>query len=251
MKPSGTKTMWQPTIPVNQSIYESLGEQQAPLGTRLEVGDRCFFYAYVAESVSAGYIVTAPVVVGSHAGAIVTAASNGKLSKVITCTLGTLVTKNQYAEGYVIISTGGTSEGYAYRIKSHPAAATAATDLEITIYDELEDDIAATSELSFVPNMYDSVIVGSEVLGHPVGVVPCDVTTGYAWLQTFGPAAVKQVAATPAANVIRLGTTGGAIAIFDVTTNTGTALTGLPIGKNMNLAATAAEFNPTFLTIRQ
>lgn len=244
------KSQWQPTIPVDQGIYEESSSQKAPLGTRLVVGDRTFYYAQLSTSanVAGGKIVCAPQMIASHQADILTPAVTSAGANVISVTLGTAMATNAYAEGYMIVSSG-TGNGMAYRIKSHPAAATAAS-VAITLYDPVAEPMTATNEVNFVPNMYKAVKVGSEVLDVPVGVVPTAVTTGnYCWLQTHGPASVYASAAWTAGYSLKMGTLGyGAIAI---TATTAQGATALIIGKNYNLAATAAEECPCLLDIRQ
>lgn len=247
-KPSNV-SQWQPTIPVNQSIYEESSTQQAPLGTKLEVGDRTFYYAQLSTSanVNAGIIVAAPQMVASHQADILTPAATSAGALAISVTLGTAMAANEYAEGYMIVSSG-TGDGVTYRVKSHTAAASAAT-VVINLYDPIGEPMTATNELNFVPNTYKNVKVGSSALDMPVGVVPTPVTTGnYFWLQTHGPASVYASAAWTAGYAIKMGTLGyGAIAASATTAALPTAVI---IGKNYNLAATAAEEMPLFITIR-
>jgi len=248
-KPSN-KSQWQPIIPVNQSIYEASDTQQAPLGTRLEVGDKVMYYAKLSSSanVAAGKIVCSPPLIASHQADILTPAATSAGVNTISVTLGTAMTLNQYAEGYMIISSG-TGSGMSYRIKGNSAAATAGT-ATVTLYDPIKEPMTATTELNFISNIYDGVKVGSEVLDTPVGVVPTAVTTGqYFWLQTAGPVSVYHSAATPAAVEVKMGTLGYAVAMRAGTT--AAAPTAISIGKNYNLPATAGEENPIFLKIRQ
>jgi len=243
MKPSVTRTAWQPTIPIDQSIYESNTTQQAPLGTRLEVGDRVFYYAQAENTYVAGTVLCSPVMSASHQADILTPVAASSGSQALSITLGEEVSANQYAEGYLAVSNGTAGDenvGYLYRIKSHTAVASAGT-LVLNLYDPLEKKITTAAELNLVPNMYNSVTIGSSALGLAVGVAPCDVTSaGYFWLQTYGPAAPLNEDATPAAVAVKLGTTGGVLQAFYGGT-TAADDECLPIGKNYNLAGTAGE----------
>ena len=139
-----------------------------------------------------------------------------------------------------------------YRIKSHPAIATAAAGT-LTLYDSVVSAIDA-GPVSLSPNLFNAVKVGSAALAVPVGVAPIDVTTGnYFWLQTWGPATVKHSAATPAAAAIAMATLGraGAYSITGTLAGTGFAAVDyqVVIGKNLSLAATATEALPVLLTI--
>lgn len=249
--PSNIVKIMDPTIPVDQSIYETSTTQKARLGTRLQVGDRVFYYAVLSTSanVTAGNLLCAPQLVASHQSGIVTCGAATTGATTITVTMGTAVTANQYAEGYInLASSGLAGAGYLFRIKSHPAVATAASGT-FTLYDPLPGSVAA-GPVNLVPNQYKAVKVGSQALDRAVGVAPIAVTTSeYFWLQTWGPAAPRHAAATPANGVLCAGTLGGVVVTNDATTNGGLAAVMYPIGKNMNLAATATENNPVFLTI--
>ena len=249
MRPAGEKSMWQPTIPVNQSVNDDDTTQNAPLGTRLALGDRVFYYAYFSAACTAGEVVCAPVMGASHQADILTPGACTAGQKVVTLTLGSSMAANQYAEGYMMVSSG-TGVGQTYRIKSHGTYGTAAVDCTINLYDDLVEPVTATCELNFVPNIYNKVVIGSSALGVPVGVSVCDVSAvSYAWIQTWGPAAANHVGATPAAAAIKVGTTGGVLQAFGAAT-TCPEIEGFVIGKNFNLAATAGENTPVYLTIR-
>jgi len=245
------KSMWQPQIPCSQSIYEESSTQQAPLGTRKEVGDRVLFYGKVSTSanVSAGNVVCASPLAASHQADILTPVATSAGVNKFSCAMGGLaITANEYYEGYVIVSTG-TGNGNTYRIRTHNSIAASGT-LEVTLYDTLNAPMTATNELNFVPNMYNNVKVGSSALDLPVGVAVCAVTTGnYAWFQAFGPCAALNQAATPAGAAVKVGTTGGVLAARADTEGGGAA--AFEVGKNYNLAGTAGENTPVFLTIRQ
>lgn len=251
--PAAKQVNWQPTIPIDQSIYETSTTQKAPLGTKVTVGDRVFHYAKVgAASLPAGDLVCAPLQIASHGADILTPGAAAAGQKVVGFTAGTLGTVNQYQEGYLIISSGTAAKtNLTYRIAKHAAWATAATNASVTLYDDLVAAVTATEEIDLIPNQYNGVIRGSQALGLPVGVLPIDADSAtYVWLQTWGPGSVKHEAATAAANAVKLGTTGGVIAAFDATTNGGTAAVNMIVGKNGNLAATAGEGNICYITIK-
>lgn len=197
--PSNLVNVLSPTIPIDQSIYEVSTAQKARLGTRLVVGDRVFRYALAAGAVPSGVVALGATAVASNAAGICTvktAATTG--ATVISISVGTAVTLNQYAEGYLLIcdsaSAGG---GQTYRIKSHPAVATN-TSGNFVLYDSIPGAVAAQSA-SLIPNLYSSVAVGSAAAGMPAGVAPITVASGnYFWLQTWGPAGVLAVGANTA-----------------------------------------------------
>lgn len=248
MRPAA-KTTWQPTIPIDQSIYEDNTTQQAPLGTRLELGERVFYYAVSSASQARGTVLCCTNPTASHNGALCTFAATSADQVTVTITAGSAITTNEYAEGYLGVSKG-TMGGSTYRIKSHGSIGSGATGT-LTLYDPIWDDVAAGDECGLVRNIYKNVVVASSALaGVPVGIPMVDVTTdGYFWCQTWGPAAPLNQAATPVGASVKVGTTGGVLQAFNGGT-TGPAAEAIIIGKNYNLAGTAGEYTPVFLTIR-
>lgn len=253
--PSNAVSILNPQIPVDQSIYETSTTQKAKLGTRLQVGERVFYYATLSTSanVAAGELLCAPQLIASHQSGIMLAKSTAAGSTVITMTAGTLGTANQYTEGYIAFASTGLSGCGLYKIKAHAAWITAAATATVTLYDPIPGSLAA-QPVNLIPCMFKNVKVGSEAVDVAIGVAPVAVTTGeYFWIQTYGPAAVKHAAGTVAAGGLALGTLGG-VANFIATGTlgaTGSMIADylLPIGKNFNLAATATQANPVFLTI--
>lgn len=188
-----------PTIPIDQGIYEISTTKKCPVGTRIQVGDRVFRYALAAGTIPAGIVALGATAIASNCAGICTiktAATTG--ANVISVSVGTAVTLDQYAEGYLMIcdsaSAGG---GQTFKIKSHPAVATN-TSGNFTLYDTIPGAIAAQSA-SLIPCLYSSVAVGSAAAGMPAGVTPITVTSGsYFWLQTWGPAGALAVGANTA-----------------------------------------------------
>jgi len=247
------KSAWQPTIPVNQSIYEGSTTQKAPLGTRLEVGDRVFHYAKVATTQAAGMLCCAPLLRDSDLADLVTAAGT-KGDKYVVITAATNVASAAFNEGYMIISSGTAGkQGFTYRVSHHGSIASAGTGT-IYLYDQLVDSISsAADEVNFLANIYNGVhsatSTGTDL---PVGFTPCQVTSaGYCWLQTWGIGAAEHEAATAAAVALKPGTIGGVV-VFSAGGTTGgcVAANAVIIGKNINAAATQTESNPIMITIR-
>jgi hypothetical protein len=248
-KPSNI-SQWQPTIPVNQSIYETDTTQRAPLGAKLIVGDRTFYYAQLGTSanVVAGLIVCAPAPTASHQADIFVPAATSAGVTTIAVSSGAAMVADQYAEGTMIVSSG-TGDGMTYRIKTHPAHSSGALGWGITLYDPIAEPMTATSEVNFIPNIYKGVAVGSALLDMPVGITPTAVTTGeYFWVQTYGLAGVYNSAALAEGQIVIHATLGYAGVIINGTT-AGSLVQGV-VGKNINLAGTATEKTPIFVTIR-
>lgn len=237
-----------PIIPIDQSVYEpDATTQRAPLGTRLKVSDRVYFYAQASASVAGGAVLCAAAPTASHQSGIFAVAVASAGVKVLSGTSSAAVVANFYAEGYFGEALGAGA-GELYRIAKNAAGS---TGFSITLYDNLNTTITSGTGFWLMPNSYKNVFVGSQALGVPIGVAPVAVTSGaYFWLQTWGPANPSHVAATPAAAVLHLGTTGGVVSTFDATTNGGIAAVAYQIGKNSQLAATAGQSNPVWLSIQ-
>lgn len=239
-------TNWQPTIPVDQSIYEPDTTQRCPLGTRIVVGERVFYYAQASASVSGGTVLAAAAPTASHQSGILAIAATSAGAKIISGTSSASVAANYYAEGYFGAALG-VAAGEVYKVKSHPAGTTA---IPITLYDGLNQTITSGVGFWLMPNPYKNCFVGSSALAYAIGVAPTAVTSGaYFWLQTWGIANPTHSAASAAAVALKMGTGGGLTAAYPGATE-GPGVVGYVIGKNSQLAATAGENNPVFLTIR-
>lgn len=246
--PSNEVLIGEPIIPVPQSIYEPNTTQQAPLGTRLKLSDRVFYYAQASASIGGGGVCCALAPTASHQSGLFAVAATSAGAAIISGTSSASVTANYYAEGYFGEALGAGA-GELYKIKGHPSGT---AGIPFTLYDPLLTAITSGVGFFVVPNPYKLVVNdASQNLGIPVGVTPCAVTSGaYFWMQTYGPCAAKHEAASAAGASLRLGTTGGLLATFNATTNDATTVSALPIAKNSPLAATAAQNNPVFLMIR-
>lgn len=235
-----------PIIPVPQSIYEPATAQAAPLGTRLRIADRAYYYAQASASVGGGQVLCSTSPIASHQSGIFAVAATSAGAKIISGTSSAAITANLYSEGYFGAALG-TAAGEMYRIKGNAAGSTGTA---ITLYDGLNTTITSGTGFWLTQNPFQNVFIGSQNLNIPIGIAPVAVTSGaYFWLQTWGPANPFHVAATPAAGVLHLGTTGGVVTTFDATTNGGIATVAYQIGKNQTLAATAGQNNPVFLSI--
>lgn len=246
--PSNEVLVGDPTIPVDQSIYEPSTTQKAPLGTRLKLSERTYYYAQASASIGAGAVICAVQPTASHQSGIFAIAAATAGAQTISGTSSASVAANYYAEGYFGAALGAAA-GELYKIKGHPAGTAA---IPISLYDSISQALTSGAGFFLLPNPYKLVVANaSQNLGVPVGVAPVNITSGaYAWIQTYGPCAAKHEAASAAGASLRVGTTGGVLAIFNATTNDATTPSALQIAKNIGLAATAAECNPVYLLIR-
>ena len=113
-------------------------------------------------------------------------------SKTVTTTDTVTVTANEYADGYLIgTAEGGTGNGIAYKIKSHPAATSAV--VTFTLYEPLKVAFNTSTQIDVMKNVYDGVIQNpTSASGAIAGVAMTAVPASYyAWVQTGGAGVVK------------------------------------------------------------
>lgn len=245
-----------PASGFNAEIYKTygtvagVGVAGAKLGTFLDFPDgRRFRLALNGGSnVAAGRLVQSVVPSSNHVNvACSVAAAAG--SYVVTPTLGaTAVVADEYKDGYLYVNDAGadtTTEGYLYRIKSHPAAAASAT-CAFTLYEDSPLKIALTtnSEVSLVHNEFRAVIIHpSPPTADVVGVTTCAVLANeYCWLQTRGPAAVlTEGTIVQARSVVPSSTTDGAVAPLVFTEGTPNTEITAVVGRVISVNATTEE----------
>lgn len=245
-----------PAVGYNAEIYKTYGTVAgvgiagAKLGSTMDFPDgRRFRLALNGGSnVAAGRMVQSVVPSSNHVNiACSVAAAAG--TYVVTPTLGaTAVTANEYADGYLYVNDAGadtTTEGYLYRIKSHPAAAGSAT-CAITLYEDSPLKIALTtnSEVSLIHNQYRATIIHpSPPTANVVGVTCCAVLANeYHWLQVRGPAVVlTEGTIAQAKSVVPSSTTDGAVAALVFTEGTPNTEITAVVGRVISVNASTEE----------
>ena len=150
---------------------------------------RKYRYALFGAAGIAGELYQGPAEVAGNESRLVAVTVVGATSVTTVDTV--TVTANQYAGGWLVATAeGGTGNGYAYRIKSHPAAAAAVCTF--TLEEPLRVAFSALTQIDLVLNPYNGVIVNvAASTAAPVGWAVSVVTAGnYGWLQTWGPGVV-------------------------------------------------------------
>lgn len=146
---------------------------------------RKYVYAKAGSALVAGVLYQSPAEDTGDEDIAVVATAVGATSIVTSTTM--TVTKNQYAGGYVNVTTSA-GIGIMYRVKSHEAFTGAAATF--ILEDKITVALTTGSRLDFVANPYNGVIVQSvsgSLTGAPAGVAVCAVTSGnYCWLQVAG-----------------------------------------------------------------
>ena len=241
-----------PTIPIDQSIYEESTTQKAALGTKLELGDRVFRYAKAgtgqlgAKAGRLACVVSAPA---THGGTFASFATATTGATVIYGTLGATVgLVNTYAEGLIVFG-GGTRAGETYKIKSHTLgdASTGLTNIAFTLYDPIIGTLTATSLGALQLNRYNVAVRTAATAGDIVGVPLIDVTEGnYFWLQTKGVAPVIAASAVGASIACIIGTTG---TINSAALSLTSGAADIIVGRTGLEAAVAAKATPVILML--
>lgn len=176
-----------------------------------------------------GKLQQAPAQVANHQNLTTSTAAIGATS--ITVTLGnTAATANQYAGGWVSITTG-TGAGYRYLISSHPAANALAT-LVLTLSDAIVvATLTSDSKSDLQANPFSGVIVNpATASSSPIGAAVTAVTAAqYGWIQTSGVATLlADGAVTVGTQVVASNATAGAVeALTGVQAIVGSALTDI------------------------
>lgn len=225
-----------------QAYNKSSTVKLADLGSRKVIGDRVFRYARAAGAITMGDLIQQNAVVAGEASVPSASSDTGVVgSKVFSLYSTTALTKDELAEGYMWVQTGSTPGGM-YRIKSNAVNA-GAVAANIELYDTILTTFGATSEVAILRNMY-SKVAQYDTNGHPVGVAPISCTTNdYFWLQTWGPAAIKQSGGNAVYGFKAVGAKTGAVQ--DVPGGTGEYLS---IGTPMQ-TVTAGEHCAIFVSI--
>lgn len=237
-------------------LYGSDGQQFStytarnwPLGTQLVLQDgRCFRFALKSAAAAvAGDMQQAAANTANHVGlAVQAAAAVGATS--VSVTLGaTATTADEYADGYLVIDTS-PGNGYSYRIRTHAAAGSGATQA-VTLYstDSVQVALTTSSVASLIHNPYRSVVVAPTTHSQtPAGVAVKPIAASeYGWLQTKGPAAVKGIGTLVIGDpVILSGTTAGGVGPM---AGAGAA-TEVQVGWCMRVAATTLH-STIYLTL--
>lgn len=193
-----------------------------------------------------------PIVAGDL---IQSAANGGAVTAEQDCTIATASTagasfgyatmkstgataKNQYEDGYYIVSDGSAAQGCGQmkKIASHPAT-TGAVTCKFTFEDTLEVLISTSAKAGIVKNLYDDVIQApiTTPSGVTAGVAPVavPVATPYFWLQTWGLCPVLAKAALSAGKqIVRDVDAAGSVGVNTYSTSLGISLATEVIGQS-------------------
>ena len=176
-----------------QDIYEESSTAKCAIGSRIQLGNRVFYYALNgATALASGKLVQSQAI-DTYDEDIVLPTSTVAGVKSITLTnhaSASAKVADQFAGGLLVVGAGATGIGDSYRIKSNTAAAAGAS-MTVTLYDEtVRAYTAGTHTFCIVVcSQYKTVVdAGTGMLA---GVPLIAVTAGYYfWAQTWGPCGV-------------------------------------------------------------
>ena len=191
--------------------------QKHKLGTRMQIANTEYVYASAGEAVLAGQLMEGAANISTEDEDLAVATTAAGATSV-TVTFGAAVDKNEYADGFLFVNTGGgAGAGFRYRIKSHPAGTAVAVTLDhedglITALTNGTDVVGASKPLT-------SGVLQSNTtsLNAVVGVTMNDIASGsYGWLQTRGQG-VCLTQGTPGVGlgIMRSNGTAGAVELAD------------------------------------
>ena len=176
--------------------------QKHKLGTRGTTPDgRVFYYAQNSSAaiVTGGMLVDGLLTVAAH-DMDVPAGTNAAGTTAVSVEVPTTdLTKDQYADGYMIFNDG-PGQGEVYRIKSHPAHDASDDNTVIVTIDEPDGLATATTSSSLFglfKNPYNGIAIvnGDGTLTFRTGVIGVStipVTASYyCWIQTAGIGSVN------------------------------------------------------------
>jgi hypothetical protein len=176
-----------------QGLYEESASQLMPLGYKFTMDDgREFVYGRCGAVAGVnGRMYSAEAVIANHGGTGLAVATELTGDRVVAVTLGaTLVTENQYAEGYLVVvndTTAIAAAGSTYKIAGHPAA-DASVAVNITLKDPLWEGIGADSTVCLVRNPHAAVVINPAANDAALVGIPLRDLTAlyYGWFQTRG-----------------------------------------------------------------
>lgn len=216
--------------------------QKFPLGTEVKIGDRLFRYAKAGGvALAVGKLMQMVVPIAGHIDEAVDVPVAGGLVVSFTPT-STNITADQYANGYLYVNDD-TGEGYAYRVKSHPAI-TAAAAGNITLWEDIRLAFGAAATCTLVTSKYDAVIVHpSPPTAMVVGVPTRAITASrWFWMQIKGPVPILTDGTVVIGEyVVASDAVDGAVEPADAAITDGTPPTGhgeVPVGVCMAVNAT-------------
>ena len=215
------------------------------LGTIMQIADTTYRYAQTGEAVIAGALMESSAIEGDENDDLTVATTGAVGGTTIGVTFGGAVTKDEYADGFLISNVDASDAlGWRYRIKGKAAGT---SDVEVTI--EHEDGfvtqwLAGTAKAGAFKSPWSGILISNTTsLGAACGVTVSDIASGsYGWVQTNGPA-LCLIQGTPGIGLglMRSNGTTGALELADGSLQT--------IGAMGRTAGVNGEYHEVLLNI--
>jgi len=202
---------------------------------------RMFRWAFSGGAIGAGQRVeSAPTVAADDMDLAVAAAAAVGATTISVTTAGAIAL-NLYQDGYIYVNDVD-GEGHLYCIRSHPAAANAAT-LVLTLHETVREALTVNSQAGLIRNKYKDVVIGAagSNVGATVGVAPTEVTDDdYFWCQVAGyTAGLAEDPAWVVGDGLEIGVdVAGAFQLHDVSAETDKR----PLGESVAIVPVAGDY---------
>lgn len=230
----------------SQGILEESATQKHPLGAlRFTENGLSYQYAKAGEALVPGKVGQLADGVANHVKQAFPAIAAG--TKRLSLVVGnTLVTENQYKDGFLQIYDGTTTGvGMQYEIESNTACAGNGTTI-VTLKEPLKYAVTAADYYSLLTSPFASITQNASLAHGFGGVVPRPVTSGYYfWLQVGGlGCCLNGGNTTLGAGVVPSATEGA------LKTQPDGALDSAPVGYTTSFAGVDTKYCPVIITTR-
>ena len=250
------------------SPYEVDSYQKYPLGAKLDLGDRVYFYAlasgtcqpevmaYKAKKTNTVAVAPTQATAAAQAAAYPgeTLAAGAAGSQYVTVTIDTeigvlttgVLSVNELAGGYIVIGNGSAQHPQMRRIMSHPALTSAGGSLTVKLDAPLGTAVtAATTTIELMENPFYNLKAdnsGGDYVAY-IGVPSVVAASGeYFWLQTWGPCWITSNGETCNSALDRMIAVvhdGSVRSVADVTVENGTQVVGYALDMSGSGASNA------------
>lgn len=238
-----------PIVVTDQDIRSTSSTQGGErLGQEATTGARRYRYGLngtgSGTALAPGKLTQGAVIVANHVNRTGVTTTAGQ--SVVTFAVGaTLVTSNQYFQGYLVVNAG-TGAGQALEISGNTSAASSGSPTVNLADSVITATLASDSKFSLYPNLYSACIISAATLAAVATGVPAIsiADTYYGWFQVGGVCSVLSDAgaAAPGAPITYSDDTAGAVGPYE------TDAVGIVLGSAYNQAV-SAEYQAVMLNI--
>jgi hypothetical protein len=167
-------------------------------------------------AIGCGFIMIGPAAVANHGRRAVTLTASIGAKEVVLTIGATSASKDEYADGYLIVECG-TGTGYSYKILGHAAWAASNTAARVILKDELEIAATTATLCTLIKNPYKDIITKADsaaIAGKPAGVMLFSAALtdgGFLWLGKKGIFAARPEGSIVAGGPVSCGSAAGTV----------------------------------------